>query len=246
MWPNYGRSILLFFWGDEFVTGLEAFLQHSSIVTILDSCGGTGFPSINLAQRGWDITYVDGNEIMLAQFLQNKEKQGVEIPSYLANWQTLSAIISKKFDTILCRGNSLIYVDSWDNDQISRDAPKDIEKSLIEFHRLLDDEGFLYVDIINKNEYFQPQYPLIEELGKREINGQEIEITWFVHHDYSKRVRTVRSVMYIDGEEHNYSYYSYLLLHDELIALLQKSGFSHVEEATIAGEKSYTVFIAKK
>ncbi len=66
---------------------------------------GSGFPSINLAQRGWDITYVDGNEVMLAQFLQNKEKQGVEIPSYLANWQTLSATISKKFDTILCRGN---------------------------------------------------------------------------------------------------------------------------------------------
>ncbi len=31
---------IAFLWGDEFVTGLEAFLQHSSVVTILDSCGG--------------------------------------------------------------------------------------------------------------------------------------------------------------------------------------------------------------
>ncbi len=233
-----------FLWDDRFINGLESFLRANGAKTVLDSCGGTGFPSIALKKRGWDITYSDGSELMYNRFQAKMAAQGVAMPSYRTEWLGLSRTIPNRFDALLCRGNSLVYVNSWDRDKISQKSPLHIGETLQEFRAMLNPGGVLYIDIINKNEYDQPEYPVVEEIGERWMDGKRIRLTWLITHNYNTRLRTCQSVMEMDGVKHTYLYYSYLLRHVELLDLLTGAGFRQVREIKVEGEPNYTVFSA--
>jgi SAM-dependent methyltransferase len=232
-----------FLWNDEYLQGLEEFLTAHQVKTILDCAGGTGFPSIALAQRGWAVTYSDGSEIMLERFLQNMQAQKVAIPAYRANWLELRQVLPGRFDAVLCRGNSLVYLDSWNQASIRQDAPVRIESALIQFRQMLNPGGVLYLDLINPKEFDQPAYPLVEEIGEKQIDGQTYRLTWILEHDAATRTRTCRSILQVDGQESVYVYTSYLLRAQELVELMQRAGFSRVEPRQIAGERNYQVFV---
>lgn len=235
-----------YMWDQRYVEGLDLFLKSKKVKKVLDAAGGTGFPCLELRRKGWDITYSDGSRIMMGHFKKRMEGSGQQIPQHHSNWLDLSGNVPGRFDAVLCRGNSLIYVDSWDESGIKADTKEKIRKALQEFYKTLNDGGLLYVDITNKREFDQQDYPITEELGERTIGGKSTKLTWELNHDYERRIRTCRSVLSRDGQEYVHTYHSYLLRHEELVDMLREVGFRKVEEANIDGENSYSVFVAYK
>lgn len=235
-----------FMWDEDYVNGLSSFLKKHHAQSILDCAGGNGFPSIELRKLGFDVTYSDGSKLMFDFFIQKLKESGLQIPHFFVDWKQLSTKIRQKFDAVLCHGNSLIYVDSWDENNISEISRDNIKQSLQEFYNVLKNGGFLYVDTTNKKEFNQPTYPIIEEFGEKIIDGKKIKLTWELTHDYQKKIRTWKSILNIDGQSHEFVYYSYLLAHDDLISLLKEVDFSEVEETQIDGENNYNVYVAYK
>jgi len=235
-----------FLWDETYISGLDKFLKSHNVHTILDVGGGAGFPSIELKKLGWNITYSDRDEAMFSIFREKLQKENLETPYHISNWIELTQNIPQKFDAILCRGNSLIYVDSWGNNKISKNTKENIKRSLNEFFNILNKNGLLYIDVINKKEYDQPKYPIIEDFGEKVIDGKKLKLIWELTHDYKNKIRIWKSILIIDKEKYESTYYSYLLRHEELVDLLKEVGFSRVEETKIEGENNYDVFIAYK
>ncbi len=235
-----------FMWDSSYIRSLDSLFRKNNIKTILDCGGGTGFLSLELKKLGWNITYSDSNKLMFEHFEKKLEASKLRIPHFLINWTELSTEIKQKFDVVLCRGNSLIYVDSWDKNKISGITKEKIKKALQEFYNKLNNGGFLYIDLINKKEFDKSKYPIIEEFGEKIIDGKKIKLTWELTHDYKRRIRTWKSVLVINGQKREFVYYSYLLRHEELISLLRQVGFNRIEEAKINGEDNYNVYIAYK
>ncbi|PIS04902.1 MAG: hypothetical protein COT81_03980 [Candidatus Buchananbacteria bacterium CG10_big_fil_rev_8_21_14_0_10_42_9] len=238
-------TCIQFMWDEEYINGLEEFLKSNSVETVLDPAGGTGFPSIPLKRRGWDITYADSSKLMIEHFEKKLKKAKLNIPHYQIDWEHLPNAINKKFDAVLCRGNSLIYADSWHENNIEKTTLEHIKNSLRAFKAMLNGDGVVYVDIINQKEY-DKDYPLIEEFGEREINGKKIKLDWELIHDYDKKIRTWKSIITINGKKSEFVRYSYLLRHIELTDLMNQAGFSGVQEIPIRGEHNYDVFIGYK
>jgi ubiquinone/menaquinone biosynthesis C-methylase UbiE len=235
-----------FMWDETFVTGVHKFLKSHNVKTVLDVAGGTGFPCIGLKKMGCDITYSDGSRLMFDHFKSNLEKSGIGMLQHNSNWLELTKQIPERFDALLCRGNSLVYVDSWDQNRLSDVTIENIRKALAEFYKMLNRQGLLYVDITNKKEFNQPQYPVIEEFGEKIIDGKKVKLRWELIHDFKHRLRTWKSILLIDGKRHEFTYLSYLLTHEELIDLLKQVGFRKVKETEIDGEDRYNVFVAYK
>lgn len=239
-------TCIKFMWGNSYLKSLDNLFEKNNIKTILDCGGGTGFPSLELKKLGWDIAYSDGSKLMFDHFRNRLEKSKLQIPHFHTNWTELSIKIRQKFDVVLCRGNSLIYVDSWDKNNISEITKEKIKKSLQEFYKILNNGGFLYVDLTNKKEFDKSKYPIIEEFGEKIIDGKKVKLTWELTHDYTKKIRTWKSILIIDDQKHEFVYYSYLLTHEELIDLLKEVGFSKIQETKIDGENNYNVYVAYK
>jgi SAM-dependent methyltransferase len=235
-----------FLWDEAYIKGLDKFLRELDIKTILDVAGGAGFPSIELRRMEWDITYSDGSKSMIDLFKKRLEATSLEIPVFHSDWLDLSKNIPGKFDAVLCRGNSLIYIDSWEESDVREDTKERIRNALEEFYKMLNPGGLLYVDMITKNEYGHSIYPIIEDLGEKEINGKKMKMEWQVVHDPENKRRTVKSLLSGDHIQDFHTYHSYLLTHPELVDMLKQAGFRRIEETKIDGEGCYTVFVAKK
>ena len=235
-----------FLWDSNYVESLDKLFRKYRVKNILDCAGGTGFPSIELKKRGWNVIYTDMSKSMIDVFEQKSKNNNIELEHYNLNWIELSKFFTKKFDVVLCRGNSLIYVDSWGKSYIGIDSLNKIQESLKVFYNLLNKEGFLCIDIINKGEYHKAKYPLIENLGQKIIDGNKVSLSWIINHDYQKKLRIVKSKLTVDKKQEEFTYYSYLLEHKELIKMLKEIGFVKIEEVKLEGEKSYTTYLAFK
>jgi len=235
-----------FMWGKDYILGLDKFFKYHNVKTILDCGGGTGFPSIELKKLGWDMTYSDCSDIMIGYFKRNLEQNKIEIPIYKVRWQELSQKIPQKFDALICRGNSLIYSDSWKLNMVEEIKKEDIKKIIGEFYKMLNKNGLLYVDITNKKAFDQKEYPIVKNYGEKIIDGKKIELTVKLTHDNKNKRRRFNGIFVIDGERYEFDFYVYLYHPDELRSVLKEVGFRKVEETKIEGEKNYTVLIGYK
>jgi SAM-dependent methyltransferase len=235
-----------FMWDEQYVLGLDAFLRSHNVKTVLDCAGGTGFPCIELSKRLWDVTYSDGSAEMFAFFEAKIATEQLRIPRYRINWSELSTTIDKRFDAVLCRGNSLVYVNSWGQNGISSGAIEKVRQSLREFYNVLNDGGLLYVDLINRREFDRLSYPEVTMFGQKPICGRKISLTWELTHDTRSRKRIWKSTLFMDGEPHVFTYESCLLRQNELVRMMRDVGFENVQEVKISGEKNYDVFVGFK
>ncbi len=237
-----------FLYTDDLHLGIADFLSKQGARKILDCACGTGNPSIELKKLGFDVVCSDGSEKMIAKFQENCEKENIFIPFNKINWVDLSGVFLEKFDCVLCRGNSLIYVNSWDTNKLDFSSAKNlIRSSLKAMFDVLKVGGFLYVDIYGRDEKEG-----FVDLGFKEINNINIGLLWHVFYNKESNIRCVRSWRTIVSENKSkqvfsHTYSSYLLSHAELVATLKDIGFSKVDcYVKIPGERHYSVFIAWK
>ena len=236
---------IYFLWDEKYITGLEELFRANNIKTILDCAGGTGFPSVLLYKNGWDITYSDGDKQMYAIFLKTITERNLAIPNYLTKWQDLRKNITKKYDAVLCRGNSLIYVDSW-KQQGAIAKRQNMQVALENMYAVLKPGGLLYVDTIGRHELKMYGQKNTTNLGTKNINGHQVQLSWTTILDTQKYTRTWLPSFTLAGKQHQFALTSYLLTPDELQNLLSTVGFTNIREVKLPGENWYTPFVAQK
>ncbi len=118
--------------GDFFVEAL----QKRGKYKVLDAATGTGYHSIKLLERGFEVTSVDGSPNMLAKAFNNGCERDLILQTVQADWRWLNRDVHSKFDAIICLGNSFTHLFS-ENDR---------RKALAEFHSALRQDGILILD----------------------------------------------------------------------------------------------------
>ena len=231
-----------FLWNEEYIESLNALLKEHNVKSILDCACGTGFPSLDLATRGYNLQCSDGDDRMLELFRQNAEKRGVAIEPRCLLWTELHQI-DGQFDCVMLRGNSLVYCASW-ADQDGRFDPQKadigIQQSLAAVFRKVRPGGFLYVDITNLREREG-----VRDFGERAEDGIHYALRMEASYDIGRSHRILHSTLTRNGVVEERIYNSYFLPHARLVQLLHDAGFSRVEQyRPVNGETSYSVFLA--
>jgi SAM-dependent methyltransferase len=81
--------------------------SHAS--TVLDAACGTGINAAALARRGYRVWASDGSSAMTAAAAARFRSEQLEIPAVHCMWADLPAVVSERFDVVLCIGNSLVH-----------------------------------------------------------------------------------------------------------------------------------------
>ena len=231
-----------------YVDGLEELFINRGISKqslILDAGCGSGYPTIDLIKRGYRIIATDKSSEMVRQIQLNALKENVSIEAYNTMWANLSKQFSPIFDFLYCRGNSLVYAASWEQNWIVPNRSKEeVFKAIQNFYAVLKPGGQAYVDITNKNEK-----PYKHSIGTVQTAEGPVEITWQMEHNLETRVRTWTSTLKLlnTNYEKEYKSYSYLLPQDELVEFFKQAGFSKIDkDISVKGENNYNVYIATK
>ena len=229
--------------------GLVEILKRSGIKQksrILDAGCGSGFPAIDLVARGYKVVGSDKSSEMVRQIGLNAKQRGLKIEAHYVMWSELENFFGKnKFDFVYCRGNSLVYAASWEQNWIVPERSREeIKLALQNFYQVLKPGGTLYIDLTNKGEKSHT-----EDIGTIKTIEGPVRLFWEIKRDLKHKVRTW--TMYLKffktKETKAYPSYSYLLSHDELKDFLKEVGFSKIEaNVKVHGEKNYNVFLAKK
>lgn len=232
----------------QYVDGLCGLLEKRGInkqSLVLDAGCGSGFPSIDLIELGYRVIGTDKSSEMVRQVQLNAEKRKVSIEAYNIMWANLSKQFGPIFDFVYCRGNSLVYAASWEQNWIvPARSEEEIFKAIQNFYKVLKPTGQVYIDITNKNE--KPHHTSIGTVDTKE---RPVEITWEIQHDAVNKVRTwIITLEFLEtGKEKIYSSFSYLLPHDKLVNFFKKVGFRNVDQyVEVEGEPNYNVFVAQK
>ena len=238
-----------------YVNSLEELLRANGITEksmIIDVAGGFGFPSIDLAKRGWQINYMDGSPGMLERAMRNADIAGA--PAYIfsfqavgytsVTWQNLKdGVQSRSFDALLCTGNSLPYAVSWGRENANLSTVrKQIISALNQFRRILKKGGVAFIDKQPEAQEFAS-----EEIGEIELEGRKYSLTSVFRNDKERRIRnwTLRLKDLESGDTKEYPSTGYLLLEDELIPILREVGFKGIEKHVLRGD-IYEGFIVRK
>ena len=232
----------------EYISGFLETLQKYDITSkslILDAGCGSGFPSLDLIEKGYHVIGTDKSSEMVRQIRINAKNRGLNIEAHHIMWAGLAEHFEPMFDLVYCRGNSLIYAASWEQNWIvpSR-SREEIYKAIKNFYQIIKPGGILCLDVTNRNER-----PHQENIGIVETKTRPIEILWKIEHNTENKIRTWTIILkFLDtGEEKKYPSYSYLITKAELLNFLHQAGFHSIdEEVPVIGETNYNVYIAKK
>jgi SAM-dependent methyltransferase len=226
-----------------YIDGLAAFLTTRAVRTILDCGSGTGFPALDLRARGWDICGVDRSARMLKRLSKKLYATDLTMPLYQTDWLNLTACVPDTFDALLCRGNSLIYIDSWDSETLNDGTPTRILQALGQFRAKIHAGGMLYIDLYHRR-FDDGESKFICQSVAKMIGDQHVRLDSTIHYDYGVRRRAWNWAIEIDGQQATGNVSSYLLRHADLIDMLYAAGFTHVEEVQISGEVHLTGYVA--
>lgn len=132
-------------WDKRFKTEnffLSKILKKYSCHSVLDVATGTGFDSVMLSRQGFDVTSIDSSHDMLTVAKKNFMIYKIKPKLRLMNWKNLNKI-NKKFDAIVCLGNSLAC-------ELNSSARF---KAVKKFYLALKKNGILIIDHRNYENY---------------------------------------------------------------------------------------------
>jgi SAM-dependent methyltransferase len=220
------------------VASLSDWLGTPAGERILDCACGSGFPAIDLARAGYDVTCSDGSALMLRYFKRRADYEGVEVRAGQIRWEDLGSHYGPEFDVVMCRGCALPYAGTWDHD-----APPDRDALALavgRFAAALRPGGRLYVDTAAEPPSADPQvtrHPTIV------VGEHRIDLTEELSLDRQRRLRLWHSRLEIDGRVHEFSRHSHYLPRDDLAALIAGAGLTQVRRVAMPGER-YAVVTA--
>lgn len=234
-WASLSRAM----YGQEFIDELADFLRHHNIKTILECGCGDGYILHGLAEKGFSGMGMDGNQEMIALALQNTQHPNIKYKQM--NWLDISQL-KEQFDCVMCRGNSLSHVASWDMEESCFKpelAKENLEKSIKLFFERLKSSGLLYIDTISSAEI---------ALGNRDIklNFPNIQMGGRIEHFPERRIRKTYGEGVVNGEFFKGGTVSYLLTPNELEETVRSFNPKRIWSPEFKHEKNYQVICAQK
>ncbi len=226
-------------YGEDFIAELAAFLRQNGAQRILECGCGNGYFLEGLARRGFCGIGIDAEPEMIA--MAEQEHAHTNLTYILMNWLNLGRL-GETFDAVICRGNSLTYVNSWDKEKHDFDSDTIsilIEKSIRIMYRQLKPGGILYLDTVSQGEI---------ALGSRAvtISLPDIELVGRIEHDWQKRARYISGSGMVHGQEFCGDSICYLLTADELVEILRSLQPTGIWQPKLAHEPNYDVVCARK
>ena len=137
------------------ITFLIDLLKKFNCKNILDVAVGTGFHAINFLKYPFLVTGVDISHAMIDIAKKNAIKHSVELDIICTDWTSLKDKVSKKYDCIICLGNSL----ACENDHNKR------QLAIYNWSEVLTENGIIIVDRRNYEALLQ---------GKNVINSKKL------------------------------------------------------------------------
>lgn len=185
---------------------------------VLDAAAGSGYETISLLRRKFDITANEIDPLWNRILQQRLEKEGFSIETYKYDWRNLSKYLKPVYSSVVAVGNSICMVIGREQRQLCID----------EFYKLLKPKGKLIIDLRNFDyiekqlhegkEYFSKGllYNCDGVGGKLSIEGEETGLIKFNFFDTkTKKVLGSTIVQRIAPKE--------------IMSQLKKAGFQHID-----------------
>lgn len=239
-WDQEVRNL----WPESYPDSLSKAFKQFGVSSILDCAGGTGFPSLMLKEMGWDISYSDASTVMTEFFKQQADARNLTIPMYLSRWETLSQVIPHTYDALMCTGNSITNINSYDSDfPLTVDSVKtQTQLAAKEFYNMLNPNGVLCIDLYNKESAIPEQPYCVATMSETH------RIFRTISYDPVRNIRTnltTTSSLTGDFEKDDISK-TIPILSEELIEYLLAAGFSRVEHSNVDDADYVDSFFAFK
>jgi SAM-dependent methyltransferase len=221
--------------------GIAAWLGPADGQRVLDCACGSGFPALELARRGYDLTCTDGSEAMLTHFRRNARIDGMDLDAELMLWEDLPRCYGETFDVVMNRGGgNYIYAGVWDEEGLAeRSAMSD---ALGQWAACVRPGGRFYVDITRAADLARLE-PQVVHHPTMLVGRHIVDITEEISIDRDTMIRTWHAVMTADGTEHEFRRRCRPLQHRELIDILTSHGLVEVRKTPISGEY-YDIYTA--
>lgn len=212
---------------------LDELLSSFTGATVLDCSVGTGFITLDLIREGHDIVCADGSAAMLERFAANAAALGLDTKAVHLDWADLGGTFPGVFDLIICRGNSLVYADVWDEDTPARDIPAEeapaagaaaVTGHLRSMHAALKPGGFLYVDIPLPADPARPQDRIHHT--PCEVRGRRVSVSETITLLPGAGLRRWDVRMEIGDEVFAFTRHSHVLDREHLTDALRRAGFT--------------------
>jgi SAM-dependent methyltransferase len=223
-----------FEWRDRGTTvaGIGAWLGEPDGQRILDCACGSGFPSLELARRGYDITCSDGSTAMLEHFRRNAARAAVDVPVTQARWEDLERHHGSSFDVVMCRGASFPYAGTWDVD--TAPSRENLATSVRQFVACLRPGGRLYLDIPHAGDLARRTQHVRHP--RLTVGGHTVDLAETVTNDHERRIRRWKTRLTVDGRTTTFQRRSHLLWPNELMSLFRDAGLTGVGRESVRGE----------
>jgi ubiquinone/menaquinone biosynthesis C-methylase UbiE len=207
-------------------------VERYHLKSALDAGCGTGFHSVLLAQLGLQVTAVDISENMLIQVRTHAKKYNIPIQTINSTFPRLPHVVHTKYDSIFCLGNTLAHVLS----------ESEFLASLKGFYKILNPEGFLFLQILNYNRILK-QKVRIQNI--RETQGK-IFVRMYDYEDNPLRFNILTIEKRKEGILHSFKSVKHRPWKaPAVIHLIQKAGFQNIKIFGSIAMESYDARLSK-
>jgi SAM-dependent methyltransferase len=222
--------------GKDFINELYLLFKERDVNNILELGCGDGHILNGLAKRGMSGVGVDADKYLVSRAKQiNKDKK---IKYIQRDWREIYKL-NEMFDAVMCRGNSLSAVVSWNKLVLDKGfAEARIKESIKLFYDKLKKRGLLYIDTFSEKEK--------NYLGHIAIKNDLVNLEGRIIYDYANKTRLVEGEGTVRGEPFKGGSISYLLTMDELKAMIQELNPARIWMPHLKYEIHYDVICAIK
>jgi len=222
-------------YGEAYVDELSDLLRQHDVKTVLEcGCGG-GHVLYGLAKQGFSCVGVD--DCAEAIESANRRYTHPNLRYLHRNWLDTPDLGTS--DSVICRGNSLSCVASWDGRLDHKKAEDAIRGSIKCFSDRLREGGLLYLDTTSESE--------IQSGGRTiQVDSGSFHLTGRTKNELETRTRRTWGDGEIDGERFSVRSISYLITPDDIIGSLQACGMHTVWNPHLRTEPNYQIICAIK
>jgi glycine/sarcosine N-methyltransferase len=213
---------------------------------IIDVSAGTGFPALELIEKGYDVDCMDAMDDEIEVFTEKAKKKGLKTRCKKLTWLEMPKHYKKEdYNLVFCRGNSFIYAAGGWNKSQGVDKKKSLEiyeKTLKVFYNLLEDSGTLYIDKFKDSEK-----PHKTKVGVVQIKDKKYDLIFYNEVNIKSKERYAAMLLRDEnGKEKGLPNMTYLLSGKELEDMLKNVGFKKVEKINLKSEGHFDVWLATK
>lgn len=205
--------------------------RENKVKTILDCASGTGKHAIAFSKLGYEVEGCDISAKMVKQAKLNAQAQDAKVNFVQADFKKLPEAFSRKFDCIICVGNSLSHE--------MEDAG--VMSALRSMHEVLNEGGTIVVQIRNLPKLIKHNTRIFPVHHQKEPNGDVSLFFYVLDFCPSKVIFNVASYLEENGvpKFNVYSVDYNIISEHKLVSNMAQAGF---KELTSSGSFEFEKF----